>query len=161
MAWVDPHDDNSGLGPLHPGFFFGMPALMDAVIPTLRPRVVVGGHSLGGARALQAAGLIALDGRRKLAGVVTIGSPKPGFAKLTSVLAPYPVRSYRNGDEHAHAHDYVTNAPFTFPPEEYEHPRALIDVYSVPPPSDPWGIFRFHHASLYDAALAGIKAATE
>ena len=161
LAWVDPHDSNNGLGPLHLGFFLGLPKVIETAIPLLRSRVVVGGHSLGGARALQAAGLMVLDGHRTLASAIVFGAPKPGFAKLGEVLAPYPVRERINGDEDRHAIDYVPAMPLTFPPEEYEHTRAPVDVYSTPAPNDPWGIFQFHRMAYYEDGMAFCTDATE
>ena len=84
-----------------------------------------------------------------------LGEPRPGFKKLWDVILGTGVeyRSYCAGD--ANGHDLVTDVPFTIPPlEMYCHGAPLIHLESKPAPNDEWGLFRYHHATLYRSALA-------
>jgi hypothetical protein len=141
-----------GLGPVHPGFYLGMTqvwAELKAGVPAT-DRIIVTGHSLGGARAAILAGLMALDGRPPAARVC-FGEPKPGFQALADITKDVPTLSYRNSD--GDVNDIVTHGPLTVPPEEYVHQTKLIDQI-VPTSGWPaWGPFRLHHCQLYaDAA---------
>lgn len=139
------------LGAVHPGFHEGMEETRDKVLPLLSGRVIVIGHSLGAGRAAILSGLLITAGVTPLSRVVW-GEPKPGFAKLATVLSAIPQQTaYRNGD--SHGHDYVCDVPFTLPLQPYIHPVALTDVCQHPLPNDQWGIFSYHHMQLYRDAM--------
>lgn len=144
--------DHPGLGPVHSGFYIGMPETLTAMLTRpLRPRITVIGHSLGAARSSILCGLMVLSGLRPALRVAW-GEPRPGFKGLTALLAGMAARSYRNAC--TGGHDVVTDVPFHLPPlDDFVHAAPLIDVCAPPPPSDPWGPFRFHHMQLYRAAM--------
>jgi Lipase (class 3) len=61
IADPSPHE---GLGPVHPGFFAGLPELWTRLKPRLTQKpCIVAGHSLGAARASLFTGLMVLDGK--------------------------------------------------------------------------------------------------
>ena len=155
LALANPfeHDD---LGPVHPGFYLGMPEVWHEVRAVLRQPVnwVCGGHSLGAGRCTVLTGLAALDGLAP-ARYVRFGEPRPGFAQLTGILRPIPGASYRAADENGH--DLVTSVPFHLPPlEDYEHPQPLTDVVVHPAADDPWVLFKYHHMQGYLSAIPGV-----
>jgi hypothetical protein len=148
-AWSDPfHKLN--LGHVHPGFYLGMEQVWAEAKPLVGPKVVVTGHSLGAARASILCGIMALDGCAPTARVV-LAEPKPGFSDFAQLIAPIPSVAFCNGDDEGH--DLVTDAPLSFPPEEYVHPTPFTRVRSSPPANDKLGIFAYHHWYLYDAAI--------
>lgn len=149
-AWADPFHKLS-LGHVHPGFLLGMEQILDEARPLIRDRcaVVVTGHSLGAARADILAGLMVLNGYSPIR--VVFGEPKPGFKDFAAVISNVPSAAYCNGDDKGH--DLVTDVPFSFPPEEYVHPAPLTSLVVSPAPNDDWGVFRYHHWQLYDAAI--------
>lgn len=148
---------HGALGPLHPGFAKGMDATLAEILShTTGPRILVG-HSLGAARSAILTGLMVLGGVAPIARVC-FGEPKPGFKTLAGILSHIPTFSFRNGDENHH--DLVTDVPLSFPPEEYIHPNPLTKVSAPPPEGDRWGLFAYHHMSLYVEAVAGITGVT-
>lgn len=150
MYWNDRE-----LGSVHMGFLQGIKDVWSELNARLRPgKWMVCGHSLGAARALLFGALGCVRGSQPV-GIVTFGSPRPGFTRLKSILAPVRIRSYRNRDDKGH--DLITDVPAYLPPVfPYEHPRPLIDVSASP--SDPTddGPFRYHHIQLYVKALEGV-----
>lgn len=144
---------------VYPGFYLGMAQVwreLAALIESGEP-VIVTGHSLGAARAAVLSALMALDGRPPAARV-TFGEPKPGGEELAARCLAVPARIYRNGDSERHAHDLVTDVPFTG-----QHDRPMIDVYAAPSMraiGDVLDPFRFHHIELYQAGLSGITTGT-
>jgi hypothetical protein len=138
------------LGPVHLGFSTG---LVDAWT-LIKPRVIaagkpliIAGHSLGAARAWIVAGMAIIDGIVP-ARIVVFGSPRPGFAKLASVVAEVPQKSYRNG------HDHVCSVPFYEPPEFlYVQPAPFTPLNAKLSPGHTLGVFAEHHISLYVAGL--------
>ena len=85
----------SKLGFVHAGFYKGIRRIWPKITPVLldtRPTVLTG-HSKGGAEATIAAGLMALAGREPRA-LITFGSPRTGFSKLTRVLRMVHVERY-------------------------------------------------------------------
>ncbi len=140
------------LGPLHPGFYEGMPDVWAEIQKRSKGPWVTAGHSLGAGRCAILSGLMLLDGAAPVYRF-QCGEPKPGFQKLADALSPHPAKSLRNGDgEH---HDLVTDVPLTFPPEEYVHSVKLSYVTAMPGPEiqKSWGIFAWHHMPLYKQAL--------
>lgn len=134
------------LGFVHGGFMRGMNDALAAILAVVGPRVVVTGHSLGGARARILAGLLAYLGR-PVEQCTVFGSPRPGFANLARVLqkSGTPLASYRNRN------DPVPVVPFMV--GLYEHPDAWIALNSAPPPNDLEPL-RDHHMAHY---IAGLK----
>lgn len=161
LAVTDPRGEHYGLGPVHPLMFAGMTRLMDQVYPLARDRLFITGHSLGAARAEYATGLAILDGRKKVAGRVTFGMPKPGFARLKQINSAVPGRAYRNGHADKNEVDFVTTVPFTLKIEEYVTPLEFTDVFNLPGPDIRLDIFRFHHIHLYAAAMATVDSFTQ
>lgn len=157
MAVTLPIATNGGLGPLHPGFYQGMPATWRKIARLVGDRVIVIGHSLGGARACVCTGQMALAGVKPLARVVW-GCPRPGFQPLADLIKDVPAWSFRNGD--ARVHDYVTAVPFRMPPLElYEHAGGFAEVHAQPQGSlfDRLGIFAWHHFALYESVTPDSK----
>lgn len=123
------------LGGVDQGFVIGLrdvKAHMDNIILGNKP-VVITGHSLGAARALQFAGLWSLAGR-PVTSIVTFGAPRAGGAKLKNILALIPIRSYRNGS------DPVCKVPFVIPIiDPYCESRDFIVLNEPPVKGDEWG----------------------
>ena len=143
---------STSLGMVHAGFYAGMNHMWGDVAPMLKqPRTIVGGHSLGAARAGILCGIMMQAGKAPAARIV-FGEPKPGFVELAKIIEGTPGRSYRNGDKRHH--DLVTDLAFSFPPFQYVHPTPVIPVTAKP--TDDWfhqlGVFAWHHAPLYAAA---------
>ena len=143
-------------GPVHPGFLWGMAEAADKIakLADIAKPITITGHSLGAARAaILTALLFEKSINPSCLRRVVFGEPKPGFKQLASFINPVESRSYRNGD--THEHDPVPGMPFSFPPEEYVHPRPVIEVCE--PPSGPLieklAAFSWHHIDLYTAAL--------
>ena len=109
-AIADP-SAHQGLGPVHPGFFAGLPELWTRLKPrsTQKP-CIVAGHSLGAARASLFTGLMVLDGKPPVRRLC-FGEPRPGFPQAASIIANVRSRSYCNAN--GRAHDLVTDVPFT------------------------------------------------
>jgi hypothetical protein len=130
------------------GFMTGMRAVLVLVLPLL-PKdkaVLITGHSLGASRAHILAALLVSLGYNVV--VVTFGSPRPGGQKLKEILAPFPVRNYKNNN------DPVCGVPFTTPTEPYILPGNQVVINAQPIPCDPWLTMRDHHCQLYCVAIA-------
>jgi hypothetical protein len=109
-AIADP-SAHQGLGPVHPGFFAGLPELWTRLKPRLTQKpCIVAGHSLGAARASLFTGLMVLDGKPPVRRLC-FGEPRPGFPQAAGIIANVRSRSYRNAN--GRAHDLVTDVPFT------------------------------------------------
>lgn len=141
------------LGWAHPGFLIGLDTALERYRPLLRSGVktIVAGHSLGAGRAAEFGGLLLADDPDLDLEAVLFGEPRSGCETLRHLWAGKPYRSYRNADPSGAGHDLVTDVP-TDPP--YCQNRPLIDVFGAPAPTDPWGLFKYHHVQLYQAALA-------
>lgn len=130
-----------GLGWCHAGFLDDVLGVADQMrLDLAGARVIVTGHSKGGAEALIFAGLLALAGQAPEA-VVTFGAPRAGYATLGAVLDQVAVRQYRHG------HDPVPSLP----PEmsgwrHVREPLLQIGQPSRDPISD-------HFIASYQAAL--------
>jgi hypothetical protein len=131
-----------GLGYCHAGFADGVKAIWGGLSVGLRdePRVVLTGHSLGGALAIIAAGMLAVSGSPPAA-LVTFGAPRAGLEKLADALRAVPVRQYRNG------HDPVPEVPSFF-----QHVRRLCSVGT--PALDP---LLDHEIACYQVAVAAME----
>lgn len=139
------------IGHVHDGFYAGMEHMWADCRAKLRQPTIVGGHSLGAARAAVLTGLMKADGAEPAARIV-FGEPKPGLIDFAQLLADIPGKSYRNGDN-LH-HDLITDLPFSFPPEQYTRATPIIPVCAEPPANDRDGVFGWHHVQLYEAAIA-------
>lgn len=133
------------LGFVHSGFMCGMNEALAEILKVVGKRVVVTGHSLGGARARIMAGLLAYL-QRPVEQCVVFGSPRPGFANLTRVLqkSATPLVSYRNRNDPIPLVPYVGGL--------YTHPDPWVALDAAPPPDDLEPL-RDHHVALYLAAL--------
>jgi hypothetical protein len=150
---ADPFSHDA-IGPVHPGFLLGIEQVVKEFTPMFAGacEVVITGHSLGAGRAAIMAGLMLETGWTPAA-VVTFGQPKPGFAKLATIISRAPARWYCNGD--ANGHDLVTDVPLSFPPEEYVHSGAAMRVSKTPTPTGfaQDGMFAYHDMRLYHEAM--------
>ena len=140
------------LGGVETGFVRGIRDVLANVgdeVDGAAPQLYITGHSLGAARALLFAALVAAQGHtRSLRRVSVFGSPRPGGKRIIDLLAPVEVNSYKNGN------DPVCDVPFEIPVfEPYRHPRTLIPVDVPPPEDDAWGLLARHHSELYIAAM--------
>jgi hypothetical protein len=139
------------LGFCHAGFLKGVREVWPLLAPTaLAQPVFFTGHSKGGAEATLAAALTVVAGGR-VAGLVTFGSPRVGFAGLGRILrhGRVPVARYVNGA------DCVPDHPW--PLWGYRHVGAPVPV------GVPRDRLRDHRmaaylAALEDAAPAGAAA---
>lgn len=147
-AIADPLE-HDGLGPVHPGFFAGLPALWDRLENALTQKpCVVAGHSLGAARASLFTGLMVLANHPPVRRLC-FGEPRSGFPQSASIIAEVRARSFCNGN--GRAHDLVTDLPFTTWVEDYVHATPLIPM-GVPPTVgdvERYLIFAWHPMALY------------
>jgi hypothetical protein len=112
---------------------------------------IVTGHSLGAARAANAAAYAIVDGKPPLARIV-FGEPKSGFADMCAIVAKATGRSYMNQAADGHGHDLVTDVPFTLTFQPYTRASEVVPLDVTPPPYDGIDHFRFHHIELYLSA---------
>lgn len=138
------------LGFVHGGFMTGMNDVLVAVSLNGLPKLVVTGHSLGGARARILAALLAYSGK-PVDQCCVFGSPRPGFANLSRILqkSGTPLASYRN------CNDPVPLVPFMG--GLYQHPDQWIalDAHSAPDDLEP---LRDHHGARYLEGLTALYA---
>lgn len=149
MEWVP------AIGGVHGGFYDGLPAAMEAIIPHLpaMKTIKICGHSLGAGEAHIMTAMLAHRGYHMLE-TITFGSPLPGDRFLADSLAPYPNRSYWNYRDFFN-HDIVGSVPPYMPPiEGFVIPRDRILIDIPPPILDPWGLVAWHHFELYVKGLS-------
>jgi lipase (class 3) len=145
-ADVIPEDDPD-LGMCHAGFLEDVNGVAGRITSDLSgKRVVLTGHSKGGAEALIFGAKLLVANAPPLM-IVTFGAPRAGFAKLRDTLsAVNTIRQYRNGN------DPVTQVPFLVVPmagDLYMHARPLLSIgQPAPNPLDD------HRIAGYQAALA-------
>lgn len=136
------------LGWCEEGFLTGMDDV-GAWVATNLPEgsVAVTGHSLGAARAMILAGLLTSAGH-VLERLVTFGTPKPGFGKLSRILlaGAFPITCYKNGP------DPVADVPLTLPGAPYCKP--VVDTPLNVAPANAHDPFEFHHMPLYLQGVA-------
>lgn len=140
------------LGGVDMGFMRGIRDVLAHVgdeIGGVAPKLYITGHSLGAARALLFAALVASQGHGKFIQRATVfGCPRPGGKAVYELLAPIQINSYKNRA------DPVCDVPFEIPLiEPYRHPRASIPVNVAPEPGDLWGLLADHHSELYIKAM--------
>jgi hypothetical protein len=155
-AIADPFEHVGGLGPVHPGFFDGIPQLWNRLKPTLiKKPCIVAGHSLGAARASLFTGLMVLDKCPPLRRIC-FGEPRPGFLQAGNIIATVRGRSYCNGN--GRAHDLVTDVPFTTWIEDYVHPTSLVPVSEPPTDADVKrdALFAWHSMTLYAEVVPAV-----
>lgn len=137
------------LGYCHAGFLAGMDSVFAKVKIAVGGKVIITGHSLGGARARILAGLFAVNGI-PVDTVCTFGSPKPAFPNLARIIEKAGIThvSYRNRN------DPVPMMPLTIALlADFVHTEQWIAVNSAPDKSDLTPL-RDHSISLYCTALA-------
>jgi hypothetical protein len=137
---------HDGLGWCHAGFLDGAEDLWPLVQPAMSGRkVILAGHSLGGAMAIITAGLMTLS-RMPLVSLVTFGAPRACGKTLVKLLKDVEVRQYRNGN------DPVPEVPLL-----YEHVRLpLIQIGK----EEIDGIV-CHAISAYSLLLAAVQTLTK
>jgi hypothetical protein len=143
------------LGPVHPGFFEGLPELWARLRPTLAAKpCIVAGHSLGAGRASLLTGLMVLDSQPPI-WRLCFGEPRPAFPQGGAIIAKVRGRSFCNGN--GRAHDLVTDVPFTTWIEDYVHPTPLVPVCAPPTETQVRQdvLFAWHSMTLYDKAAPG------
>jgi hypothetical protein len=144
------------LGIVHAGFYLGMEQAELAIWSWLTTnqdrwkRLFVIGHSLGAARARIFAALHFLSVGKKVDHLARFASPRVGMESFAAYGAPWLEVVYRTMDDHGH--DYVTDLP----PAPFIDDEAPKDVRVTPMPHDEWGLFAYHHMSLYAAGLSNV-----
>lgn len=90
---------DADLGFCHGGFLEDARAIYPALRARMRGRrVVITGHSKGGADALIVGALLHLAGIA-VTDIVTFGAPRAGFRRMRRILAPVQIRQYWAGDD--------------------------------------------------------------
>lgn len=150
LDWYNDLDEtpvgDTHLGYVHGGFFRTMRAKHQAIVPLLRPKVTVVGHSLGAARSFLEAGLLIANGIMPVA-VRGYGCPRVGYAQLSEIVAHCPdALWYRN------CHDPVSYAVYRF--GLFKHPGAMRQLVMPAGFPDPWLFLADHRLSLYRAGIA-------
>jgi len=138
------------LGFVHGGFMAGVNDTFIAASLVCGPKVVVTGHSLGGARARLHAGLLAHYGTPALQ-VCVFGSPKPGFAGLARILQKSGtlLQSFRNCE------DPVSLVAMLLPWWVHPDPWIALNEHSAPGDLEP---LRDHHMLRYQGGLTTLDA---
>ena len=124
-----PTIDHSVLGPVHAGFFAGMPECWEEIKRRTQPPWVLGAHSLGAGRQGVLAGLMMADGVRPAARVAW-GEPLSGCNELVRLCVSIPTASYRNGE--GWVHDPVPSVPLWLPQYPYLRASKLTEVTVKP-----------------------------
>ena len=143
------------LGFVPSGFYAGvheaMPSLTEYISQKSAAhafkRIVVSGHSLGAARAMQCAGLLRVIMPAVPVSWVTFCPPRPGMSKLVTILGAG--RWYRNRED-----------PVTFVPIDaglLKHPGTMTHLDVKPPADDEWGPLAPHHLALCRTGVAALN----
>ena len=134
------------LGFVHAGFAAGLDEVMPEVQAAVGDRVVITGHSLGGARARILAALRVIEGW-PVEQVTVFGSPRPGFANIARVIQKSGMShsSYRNRN------DPVPLVPGVLP--FWEHTEAWTPIDARPADTD-FAPLRDHDIGLYVSGLS-------
>lgn len=138
------------LGPVHCGFWEPLKILYPQIKAVLKaPKRIIVGHSLGASRACLLGAQLAIDGMSPEL-ILTMGCPRPGFKKLADILAPIPIRAYKN------LSDPVTDVPafLAHLNQLYVEPRPFIAISAQPSPFDMWDVLHDHHCALYVSGIA-------
>ena len=154
-TFYDPflHDQ---LGPIHPGFYEGLPDTIQVALNFAKPNDIIGvtGHSLGAGRASLATGLLCIA--KKIPAVrIVFGEPHSGKAELAQIVGNVSrSESYRaDGGPNSTWEDVDL---VTAVPPWFDVPGPRTNVIVNPPANDPWGVWRYHHMSGY-AKTIGIQ----
>lgn len=130
------------IGYCHRGFLSGGSRLYQALaIPVDGRRVVLTGHSLGGALAV-IYGALRIANADRVDLLVTFGAPRAGWEKLSEIWKDVEVHQYANGN------DPVPDVPLTLLVSPYQHVRALSRVGQSA--EEPW---RCHDIRRYAALV--------
>ena len=153
--WLDgdawPADMGPRFGKIDPGFM-AKPLCLKKQLDKLTTgqSVALVGHSKGAAEA-QDYGALRLSEGLVVTEIVVFGSPMPGCAELQTLLAPVPMRNYRNG-WHGDV-DPIPGYPFPIPVEfPCLQMRDFIALAGRPDDGDT-GEFRAHHSQCYFRGL--------
>ena len=141
-GWPTYHKD---LGFCHTGFLEDMDVVVCEVLALVNGSpIVITGHSLGAPRALILGGLLTVLGVKPQS-IVVFGEPRPGFAKLKSVLLEggFPIRSYRNRSDPVWLVPYYLGL--------YKHPTEPINLNAMD-----WRDHGIHDHSI-DLYIKGIE----
>lgn len=145
---------HSQLGFCHGGFLIGIDEAFEEIKSVAGGRNILGGHSLGGARARLLAGLFVCNGV-PYDSLIVCGSPKAGMENHKRLIEKYgrPHLSFRNRN------DIVTEVPWTWPPIfDFVHSEEYISV-SAAPTDTSFEALRDHSAELYARAVLDWEAA--
>lgn len=113
-----------GKGAVHAGFAEAFRSVADQITDAILPgsRVIITGHSLGGALATLCAD--AFQDVFEIEGVFTFGSPRVGNARFVGEYNPGPgVRTWRI----VNAHDPVAHVPFVFGTYRHVNTQVYLD----------------------------------
>lgn len=153
LAYPNYLEDHPQLGRIHAGFYEGMDVFFDKASSFLREGAVIGGHSLGAARAWLFAGRCVAAGYRP-SRISVYGSPRPGCAELRELLASIPMMSYKN------RFDPVTNVPIWLPNFPVVD-MCDFSMLNVSPALNDIEVFADHHIGLYVNGIEGIGNVTQ
>lgn len=146
--------DVGALGKVHAGFLAKPSLLYGRLNALCGPLVRAIGHSLGSADGEIYSGLREAHGL-PVAEIVAFGSPMPGCQPMKDLIAPVPMRNYRNG-WHGDV-DPIPGYPFPIPIEfPCVQMRDFTPVFGAPASGDT-GRFRLHHSAQYWAGLRALK----
>jgi hypothetical protein len=141
------------LGFVHAGFLAGMDDVFAECVAgplgTMDTKLVITGHSLGGARARILAGLFACAGFQ-VQQLTVFGSPKPAFVNLARIIQKSGMQhtSYRNRN------DIVPTLPLTIPPcFDFVHTEDWTPCDAAPADTNLEAL-RDHSIDLYVRALS-------
>jgi len=137
------------LGFVHAGFLHDMDDVFAAVRGIVGSKVIITGHSLGGARARILAALFAYNGV-PVDTVCVFGSPKPAFTNLARIIQKSSIKhlSFRNRN------DIVPCMPLTIEPFlDFVHTEDWMPISAAPAETNLEPL-RDHGIDLYAQGLA-------